>query len=444
MKTPIYDFVQAYIQSNTTRFHMPGHKGKSYLGCEPYDITEIPGADVLYSPDGIIAESEANATELFGTGHTFYSAEGSSLAIRAMLALVRENSREEIPCILAARNVHKAFLYACALLDFEIEWLPSDSSKHVCEAIVIPEALENKLSSVEKKPCAVYITSPDYLGNMADIAALASVCNRYNVPLLVDNAHGAYLRFLSPSLHPISLGATMCCDSAHKTFPVLTGGAYLHVSQDAPQAYLTQARKYLSLFASTSPSYLILQSLDLCNAYLSDAYQERLSTCLKRVSTAKAYIQQRGFVVLSGEPLKIVIEAAASGYTGEDLACRLRVQGIECELADHRYLVLMISPENSSEDFERLMKAFAKIDPRSPLSDLVVPLPSSNTVLSPRKAILSASETVLVEHAVGRICAAPTVSCPPAVPIIMSGELITEEHVQVMKHYGHNLVDVVK
>ena len=236
----------------------------------------------------------------------------------------------------------------------------------------------------------------------------------------------------------------MCCDSAHKTFPVLTGGAYLHIAQDAPTEYLTQARKYLSLFASTSPSYLVLQSLDLCNAYLSDAYSERLSACLDRVSNAKAYIKQCGFVVLNGEPLKIVIEATMSGYSGEALATCLREQGIECELADHRYLVLMASTENTSEDFERLKQAFAKIKPRSPLSESVVSLPISRTVLTPRKAILSASETVSVEDAVGRICAAPTVSCPPAVPIIMSGELITEEHVQVMMHYGHDIIDVIK
>ena len=117
MRTPIYDFVQGYIQSNTARFHMPGHKGKTFLGCEPLDITEIGGADVLYAPDGIIAESEANATRLFDTAHTFYSTEGSSLAIRAMLALVRESCHDNPPVILAARNAHKAFLYACALIN---------------------------------------------------------------------------------------------------------------------------------------------------------------------------------------------------------------------------------------------------------------------------------------------------------------------------------------
>ena len=107
MKTPIVDFVKNYSESHTARFHMPGHKGKAMLGCEPLDITEIAGADCLYSADGVILESEDNATELFGTAHSFYSAEGSTLTIKAMIALVTEDarSRGERPLVIAARHL---------------------------------------------------------------------------------------------------------------------------------------------------------------------------------------------------------------------------------------------------------------------------------------------------------------------------------------------------
>ena len=145
MKTPIFDFVKQYAASEISRFHMPGHKGiSSALGCEPLDITEVNGADVLYSPCGIIAESEKNATSLFETAHTFYSAEGSSLAIKAMLALATEitGSRER-PLILAARNAHKAFLYACALLDLDVEWLYPGEESHLCSCILSAEDVEN-------------------------------------------------------------------------------------------------------------------------------------------------------------------------------------------------------------------------------------------------------------------------------------------------------------
>ena len=179
MRTPIYDFVQNYIQSNTARFHMPGHKGNSFLGCEAGDITEIDGADVLYAPDGVIAQSEANATKLFHTAHTFYSTEGSSLAIRAMLAMVCEGQETgKRPLILAARNAHKAFIYACALLDLQVKWLCSKETDHVCRAVITLGQLADELAALEQKPDAVYVTSPDYLGNISDIEGLSSVCRQ--------------------------------------------------------------------------------------------------------------------------------------------------------------------------------------------------------------------------------------------------------------------------
>ena len=125
MTTPVVDFVRQYAQSGTARLHMPGHKGQSLLGCEPWDITEIRGADELYEAEGIIAQSEANATRLFGTAHTYYSTEGSSQCIRAMLCLALQGAPRtgKRPALLAARNAHKALLYAAALLDFDIRWL---------------------------------------------------------------------------------------------------------------------------------------------------------------------------------------------------------------------------------------------------------------------------------------------------------------------------------
>ena len=242
---------------------MPGHKGRGSLGIEAFDITEISGADVLYSPSGIIAESEENATELFGTAHSFYSTEGSTLAIKAMLKLVTNGTVQgERPLILAGRNAHKAFIFAAALLDFDIEWLFGEEGSHICECKITPAALDEALQKKKRLPAAIYITSPDYLGNIADIRGLSEVADRYGIPLLVDNAHGAYLKFLEPSMHPIDLGASMCADSAHKTLPVLTGGAYLHIAKKA-ERFVDGARGALSLFASTSPSYLILQSLTL-------------------------------------------------------------------------------------------------------------------------------------------------------------------------------------
>jgi len=279
MNTPIADFVHLYASDGKARLHMPGHKGRAFLGCEAYDITEIAGADALYEADGIIAESEKNASSLFGTARTLYSTEGSSQCIRAMLCLCltcRASGASDT--ILAARNVHKSFVFAAALLGFRIQWLWPGQMTSLCACEVSAAALEQALSSMDTPPAAVYITSPDYLGGMADIRALADVCHRHGTVLAVDNAHGAYLRFLSPSLHPMDLGADICCDSAHKTLPVLTGGAYLHISPSAPGAFAAQAKQAMALFGSTSPSYLTLASLDLCNAYIADSYAQQFES----------------------------------------------------------------------------------------------------------------------------------------------------------------------
>ena len=437
MRTPIADFVSEYQSSGASRFHMPGHKGKPILGTEPWDITEIDGADVLYSADGIIKESEDLASSLFHTAHTFYSAEGSSLAIKAMLALaVQQSGNSERTLILAARNAHKAFLYGAALLDVEVEWIYPEPFEHLCACEITADILRAHLQNTQKKPCAVYITSPDYLGHLADVRSLSEVCREFDVPLLVDNAHGAYLNFLSPSLHPIALGAWACCDSAHKTLPVLTGGAYLHISKNAPPSFTDGARNALALFASTSPSYLILQSLDLCNRYLSDGYPEKLRSCIQKVGEIKEKMRTQGFIPEASEPLKIVLRTAKYGYTGEEFCSHLKQFQIIPEFYDSEYLVLMVTPENTALDFDRLSLAFTCISPKGALIQTSYPPQKATPLLSVRKAMLSQQEIVPIEKAEGRICASPTVSCPPAVPIVISGERITKEHIALLEHYG--------
>ena len=468
MTTPIVDFVRWYAQSGTSRLHMPGHKGQSLLGFEPWDITEIKGADELYGADGIIAQSEANATRLFGTVHTYYSTEGSSQCIRAMLCLALQAAPAagQRPVLLAARNAHKALLYAAALLDFDIQWLwpaPQDAGA-LCSCPVSAAKLTGALQGLAqqgKRPFGVYITSPDYLGGVQDIAALAEVCKDFCVPLLVDNAHGAYLRFLPQGgQHPIALGAAMCCDSGHKTLPVVTGGAYLHLGKNAPVQDEAAVRNALALFGSTSPSYLILQSLDKCNQILSEGYPLRLLQCcghltrlrreLNEVSAAK---HCPGPLALESEPLKVTLDAAVLGLSGTELVEKLRAAKIECEYADPRYLVLMFTPDNPPQDFERLSAAVLRIaeelagpvtlpeETAGEFAELERGLHRRCTI---RQAVFAPQEQLPAEQAVGRICAMPTVSCPPAIPIVVSGEQITPAAAAWMKRYHVKEVSAIR
>ena len=438
MTTPIFDFVKKYSESSSVRFHMPGHKGRGELGFEQYDITEIHGADKLYSADGIINESENNLSSLYGSSHSFYSTQGSTMAISAMLALVSEREGDERPLILAARNVHTAFIKAAALLDLDASFIYPESEGHLCECNITPESVRAAIASAARKPRAVYLTSPDYLGNMADISGISAVCRESNIPLLVDNAHGAYLKFLPEDCHPITLGAAMCADSAHKTLPVLTGGAYLHISADYPE-YTHRARGALSLFASTSPSYLTLCSLDLCNRRLAEDYPNKIVEFVNKSLQIKAKITNLGFEVRCSEPLKIVIKA------GEALAEHLRERGIEVEFADGNFTVLMLTPQNTDEDVDRLMDALFGFDASAPAQQNEIRSPGPHErVISIRQATMSPCEIIPVSAAEGRICASPAVSCPPAVPIVISGEKITAEDIDLFEHYGIKTVSVVK
>ena len=441
METPIADFVRRYADSGMVRAHMPGHKGKPFLGCEALDITEIRGADSLYEADGIIRRSESHAGELFGSGRTVYSTEGSSQCIRAMLylALTCGNGSRTV---VAARNVHRAFVYAAALLDFEIVWLWPEQSASLCGCPVSPGALERTLAALPAPPAAVYLTSPDYLGGMADISALAEVCRKHGTLLAVDNAHGAYLRFLEPSRHPLDLGADLCCDSAHKTLPVLTGGAYLHIGRTAPASLRESAKTAMAMFGSTSPSYLTLSSLDLCNRYLADGYRNRLRKTCGRLDEARKTLAAAGWQLEPSDPLRLTIKVP-SGTTGGQLADRLRESGAECEYAEADFLVLMLTPENGDADIARLIYALGTNDDAyAPLPPL--PLSRGEQVCSVREALFAPRETIPAAQSLGRVCGAPTVGCPPAIPIAVSGERIGPEALELFRRYGVEQVEVLR
>ena len=445
MRTPIADFVRTYAASHTSRLHMPGHKGAGPLGFEKFDITEIAGADALYEADGIIAESEQHASQLFGTRRTLYSTEGSSQCIRAMLYLaITQRPKSSTRTILAARNVHKAFVYAAALVDFDVEWLwPVENSSSLCACPVSPALLETALGNMEAPPAAVYVTSPDYLGGMQDISALAEICHKHGTILIVDNAHGAYLHFCSPAMHPMDLGADICCDSAHKTLPVLTGGAYLHISKNLPAVYADNAKQAMVLFGSTSPSYLTLCSLDMCNAYIADGYREKLRATVENINVLCAKLIHNGWQVSHDEPLKLTIHASACGMTGSALADRLRENGVECEFADTDDLVLMITPENTPEDLEKVFWAAGNPD-NEPAARMPLPVSKAVRAMSIREAFFAPHETVPASSCEGRICAAPTVACPPAIPIAVSGEVISAEMAELFRKYGVENVEVIK
>ena len=472
METPVCDFARAYAEAGGVRMHMPGHKGKPAMGPEALDLTEITGADELYPARGILRRSEENAAALFGTARTLYSAEGSSLCIRGMLALAAIRARETgRPFrVLAGRNAHRTLLTAAALLDAEIDWIDPEPEEGLLRCGVTPEKLERLLAEQEVKSgtetgtlahmpagqipdaggtpgreartpakapyTAVYLTTPDYLGNCLDLRPLAEVCHRRGMLLLVDNAHGAYLRFLPEDRHPITQGADLCCDSAHKTFPCLTGAAYLHISRQAPGHLADRAEAALAMFASTSPSWLILQSLDRMNAALAGDWPARLAKTVARTAEEKERLRGAGWELAGNEPMKITLQPKSRGYTGLELHALLREAGIEAEFADPDFLTLMPSPDTAEGDWRRLRTALAGIPARPARTDRPPAVGKRQRVCSLREALLSPWEEIPVSRAAGRILADAMVSCPPAVPIALPGERLDDRAISCFRYYG--------
>lgn len=441
MKTPIVSFLKSYQEKSPVRMHMPGHKGAGILGFEGMDLTEIYGADELFAAEGIIKESEQNASNLFGCP-TYYSTQGSTLCIQTMCTILCQDakSKGKKPKILAGRNAHRSFIHAAALLDFEIEWLYGNSDYLSCK--IHAEDLEKAI--IESHPTAVYLTNPDYLGNLLDIKSLASVCKKHNVLLAIDNAHGAYLRFLEPSLHPIDLGADLCCDSAHKTLPVLTGGAYLHLSDSLNQVWKNDVKHFMEYFSSTSPSYLIMASLDATNEVLDTTFRNSLFECIQSVASLKNTLVQHGYTILSGEPMKITISTKEFGYTGNEIANLLMECDIYPEFYDSDYIVLMPSPYNTKDDLKRLETCLCGIERKPILINKPPKLEQSKKAMNVRQALFSSSITLDVSKSLGQVCSSVTVSCPPAILPVIPGEVISESSIEVMKYYGIETVRVVK
>lgn len=435
--TPLDDFLRAYGAAGFVRMHMPGHKGQ----LSSADITEIEGADSLYAASGVIAASEKRMADVYGAMRTAYSAGGSTLCIQAMLACCARNAARRRK-LLCTRNLHVAAAGAMALLDLEPVCLyPADRPDPRLPGVVTAGQVREALAA-HPDAAAVYLTCPDYYGQRCDLAAVAAVCQAASVPLLVDNAHGAHLRFLQPNLHPMALGASACCDSLHKTLPALTGAALLHI---ADERFCGREKDAMALFGSTSPSYLILQSIDrLLESMESGELARRTAMLTARCASVREAFAAHGLRSIDGDPTRIVVDAQAAGLSGLLLAEQLRAARIEPEYADNCFVVLLPSIFSSRQDFARLIAFAETFQPTAPYRPPMPPEPRPKRVMSLREAILSPAESLPVRQAVGRVAARSEATCPPGVPALLAGEAVDEETAVYLAEKGVRSVAVVR
>lgn len=420
MNTPLYNALLEHKKLNRASFHTPGHKSSGIINSDllNLDFTELPDTDALFEANGVILECERKLAKLFGVKRTLISAGGCSLAIMTMIRLATKNGGR----ILCGRNIHRSAVNAMVLLGVEPIWIIPRNDGAFTGRIYAEDV--RKALAENDDICGCYITSPTYYGEISDIGAISRICKEYDIPLLVDNAHGSHLKFLSQDIHPITLGASMTACSVHKTLPVLTGGALLNINDER---FIEGAKESMSLFASTSPPYPIMASIDLCADYIDrnrNIYKKLESVVaeIKSLADSLGVLQPDGIC----DPIRIALNTSSVGISGESAGEFFRSMGVEPEMTDSENVVFICTPFNLEKDFTRLKNAIALLNTVD--KDFVVEkrqeISLPKRVMSLREAVLGKSEFIPKEKAVGRISADTACPCPPGIPVYMPGEVI--------------------
>lgn len=445
-ETPLWDAVERFRKKKRSAFHMPGHKYNPPYDMGvlfDHDITEVEGVDSLYHAAGPILKTEKNYARLYGSRASFLSAGGSTLCIQAMLALVAPRGKK----VILSRMVHSSAVAAMALLGLEPHWIwpkVAQTPEEGLPGMALPITIRQISAALNECPdaAAVYLTSPDYMGQTEPIPAIAQLCKAAGVPLLVDNAHGAHLPFLAGWEHPIRQGADMCCDSLHKTLPVLTGAAMLHV---ADPDFVPCARQAMALFGSTSPSYPIMLSADLAFPYLKHSYAQEAAPVAAELNRLRRELKNQGFALAKTEPMRITLEFRSLGYDDAEFGHWLRSHKVEPEFLEGGVCVLLASPRSTLKDIANLetaLRQLPRLEPRKPLTFLPQPPPVRMTM---RQAALAPRAVLpLGEKLVGRIAALPVSTCPPGIPLVVPGEEITPGLLLHLKKSGVKNLCVVQ
>lgn len=434
--TPLYTALREHLAKKQASFHTPGHKGR-FLPKDLYelDLTELPDTDSLFESDGCIRAAEEAARELFHSRATYFSAGGCTLCIQAMFRLAAPQGGK----VISSRVIHRSAVNTMALLGIEPVWVRPRPDAGPCLAGRFhPEDVEKALAG-NPDAKAVYVTSPDYYGVLADIQGLSAVCHAHGVPLLVDNAHGTHLALLGK--HPLALGADLTACSAHKTLPVLTGGAFLNIGDTEISRKLNfaeRAKEAMALFGSTSPAYPVMVSLDLARAWAMEQGKEAWEKLAVRMVKIKEIAREKGLLLPLGEtdPTRLAIGTLPAGMTGEEAGDFFRKKGVEPEHEDGGYLVCIATPFNTEEELDRLEMAVKALPDACTEVEGTPALPSLPPVRRmPREAVLAFQEAVPLEKAVGRVAGEAACPCPPGVPIVMPGEEITAECAAFLAKY---------
>lgn len=431
--------LEAYVKSDYYPFHMPGHKRNMDAWTNAYaiDITEIDGFDNLHAPEGILLEAQQRAADLYGSDKTYYLVNGSTCGILAAISAATGRRKK----LLMARNAHKAVYHGAYLMELSTVYLQPETTAFGIQGAIAPQKVKEAL---EKNPdvAAVMITSPTYEGIVSDVETIAKIVHSYNIPLIVDEAHGAHFGF-----HPafpetaVRQGADIVIQSMHKVLPSLTQTALLHLNSKYVSS--EKIEKFLGIYETSSPSYVFMAGMERCvrmlrtqGKALFSAFEEKLKDFYLKTEEL-SYIQVMP-VNEKKDMSKLVISVKNTSMTGKELYdILLEKYHLQMEMVSGFYVLAMTSIMDTEEGFLRLYQALKEIDAgllkkeETDICDFV-----RHFYCEKEKAmeVYEAEELPVKEvsfaEAIGRISANSIYLYPPGIPLLLPGEIIDEEFIK--------------
>lgn len=444
--------LERYSRKEIYPFHMPGHKRKEHALMDPYaiDITEIEGFDNLHEPEGVLLEGKERLAELYGAKESFFLVNGSTCGLLAAISAAAKRG----DTLLMARNCHKAVYHAAELLELKTEYLYPSITKEGIQGSIHPADVEEALNR-HPEIQAVIITSPTYDGVLSDIETIAKIVHGREIPLIVDEAHGAHLGF-SENLpaSAVSKGADVVIQSFHKTLPSLTQTAVLHRMSEriAPE----RIRKYLSVYQTSSPSYIFMASIDRCVRMMQSRggrYFAELEKNLEvfygkvrdlkhlKVLTREDFSKEEAYEI---DCTKILIYTGNSNLTGKQLMDILRKDwNLELEMASGYYALALTGIMDTEDGFFRLSEALHTIEEQIKKDFSEKEKKEDDSYLFMKKlygrkeAVYSICETedmkkaeISLDCALGKISASSVSLYPPGIPLLLPGERIDSEFLE--------------
>lgn len=450
-KTPLFSGLKSHWEASPSSGHVPGHKFGAVFPEEArdyfkdilkLDATEISGLDDLHDPEGIIDEAQRLASDLYGSDETFFLVNGSTVGNLAMiLATCKRGSK-----VLVQRNCHKSVLNGLELAGADPVFLPCDVDDNLGVAVSVDLLYLYKALETIEGITAVVLTNPNYYGVAIDLEDIVQAVHSYNIPVLVDEAHGAHFLLGKPfPKSALSSGADVVVHSAHKTLPAMTMGSWLHIQGERVRK--DRVSHYLKMLQSSSPSYPLMASLDMARYYLASLSQQEKQAIVDDIKSIEHELKKvREIEVVTPsdkrllvDPLKLTLRST-NGLSGFELSTLLEKEGLFVELADPKN-VLIVLPlaviEKKHDMIERIVRAVSKETDGVLEKEQITlpPFPGEISQLSIPFNEQADYDLVKcpIEEAIDEIAAEAIVPYPPGIPLLFNGEKITSSTVEYIK-----------